>query len=506
MCSMINQKRDSASGIPVYCRFDILEDITKIIPNPKNPNKHPDEQVKLLAKIIQGQGWRQPITVSSRSGFIVKGHGRLMAAQVMQVEKVPVEFQHYENEAEEYADLIADNRLSELSKTDVQLVAEILRDEVFEDFDIELSGFDPLDFLEPTEMVEVEDVPEVAPSVCAKGDLWQLGRHRIVCLDSTDTGSYKKLMGGEIATLLHADPPYGMGKQKDGVENDNLYNEKLDDFQMSWWKAVRPFLSNKASAYIWGQAPQLWRLWYKAGLAESEVFELRNEIVWDKKAVPGMKSDLMTQYPEATERALFFQFGKQFIGNVNSEDFPEEWRPALDYQSQAFEKTGMTKAELKNFLGVDMYAHWFTTSQFQIIAEKHYRKLQEKFPDCFNKPWIELKKSSDPITKKQSLMRSYFDNKHDVMRDVWEFSRVTGEERYGHATPKPIDMMVRIMKTSCPRDEIVLEPFLGSGSTLMGAEVSGRVCYGLELKPEYCDIVIKRWQDYTGEEAKKIND
>ena len=506
---MITKERDTASGVPVYCRFDVLEDITKLIPNPGNPNKHPDEQIKLLAKIIQGQGWRQPITVSSRSGFIVKGHGRLYAAQVMQVEQVPVEFQHYENEAQEHADLIADNRLAELSKTDVGLVGVMLDSDAFEDFDLELTGFDPLQFAEPDETVEVEDAPEVAPSVCAVGDVWQLGPHRIACLDSTKTESYKKLMNGERAQLLHADPPYGMGKQKDGVENDNLYNEKLDAFQMSWWEASRPFVSDKGSAYIWGQAPQLWRLWYKAGLDESEVFEFRNEIVWDKNTVPGMKSDLMTQYAEATERALFFQFGKQFLGNVNSEDFPEEWRSLLDYQSQAFEKTGMTKTELKNFLGVDMHCHWFTTSQFQIIAEKHYLKLQKKFPEHSNRPWRELqqeKRAKNVIGEKQKTMRSYFDNGHDVMNDVWKFSRVIGEERYGHATPKPVAMMQRIMKTSAEPGGLCLEPFLGSGSTLMGAEVSGRVCYGLELKPEYCDVVIKRWQDHTGKKAKKISE
>lgn len=498
---MIESERDKASGISVFCRFDALEDITKLIPNPKNPNKHPDDQVKLLAKIIQAQGWRQPITVSSRSGFIVKGHGRLMAAQVMQIEKVPVEYQHYENEAQEYADLIADNRLAELSKTDLEEVSDLLQDQIFEDFDIELTGFDPLEFNDNEEetQIDVEDAPEVAPSVCSFGDIWQLGSHRIGCLDSTDSNSYKKLMNGNIATLLHADPPYGMGKEKDGVKNDNLYNEELDAFQMSWWRAARPFLSDKASAYIWGQAPQLWRLWYKAGLEDSECFQFRNEIVWDKKNVSGMKSDHLLQYPEASERVLFFQFGKQFVESLNSKDFPEQLQVFLDYQLQELKKSGATRQSLKDLLGVDMFGHWFSTSQFQMIPEKHYLKLQENFSGCFEKPHSELK-------KEWAELRSYFDNGHDVMRDVWEFSRVSGKERYGHATPKPVDMMVRIMKTSCPKGEMVLEPFLGSGSTLMGAEVSGRVCYGLELKPEYCDIVIKRWQDHTGEEAIKVSE
>ena len=101
-----NKPRAIASGINVWCRHDDLCDITTLVPNDKNPNKHPDKQIALLAKIIRHQGWRQPITVSKRSGFIVKGHGRFQAAKVLNVELVPVEYQDYETEAAEMADLI----------------------------------------------------------------------------------------------------------------------------------------------------------------------------------------------------------------------------------------------------------------------------------------------------------------------------------------------------------------------------------------------------------------
>lgn len=100
--------------------------------------------------------------------------------------------------------------------------------------------------------------------------------------------------------------------------------------------------------------------------------------------------------------------------------------------------------------------------------------------------------------------RSYFDNGHDSMRDVWEFSRVQGDDRHGHATPKPVLMMERVMHSSCPPGEIVAEPFLGSGSTLMGAETTGRKCYGMELDPKYCDVIIARWENFTGKKAELI--
>ena len=102
----------------VYCAHSQMVEIEKVVPNPRNPNKHSEKQIALLSKIIAAQGWRAPITVSTRSGFIVRGHGRLLAARKLGLAEVPVDYQAYETEAAEWADLIADNRLSELSETD----------------------------------------------------------------------------------------------------------------------------------------------------------------------------------------------------------------------------------------------------------------------------------------------------------------------------------------------------------------------------------------------------
>ena len=103
-----------------------LEDISKVIENPKNPNKHSDNQINMLSKIIEFQGWRIPIVVSNRSGFIVRGHGRLMSARKLGLEKVPVSFQDYESEAQEYADLVADNRIAELAEMDRSELKDII--------------------------------------------------------------------------------------------------------------------------------------------------------------------------------------------------------------------------------------------------------------------------------------------------------------------------------------------------------------------------------------------
>ena len=106
-----------AGGIPVYCAFDKIVELSDLTPNPKNPNSHPENQVELLAKVIEAQGWRAPVKVSTRSGLIVSGHGRYMAAKVIGC-PVPVDYQDYPSEAEEMADLLADNRIAELAEMD----------------------------------------------------------------------------------------------------------------------------------------------------------------------------------------------------------------------------------------------------------------------------------------------------------------------------------------------------------------------------------------------------
>jgi len=119
-----------------------MVDIVKVVPNPRNPNTHSDKQIELLAKIIDYQGWRAPITVSKRSGFVVRGHGRLLAAEALGLEKVPVDYQDYENEAEEWADLIADNRIAELSELDNEMLKDLIQEIDSGEIDLTLTGYD----------------------------------------------------------------------------------------------------------------------------------------------------------------------------------------------------------------------------------------------------------------------------------------------------------------------------------------------------------------------------
>ncbi len=145
-----------ASGIPVRCAHLALADVATLVPNPRNPNRHPDKQVALLAKVIRHQGWRSPIVVSNRSGFVVKGHGRLEAAKLLQVEQVPIDRQDYVTEADEWADLIADNRLAELSETDESALKALLDEVEKGGVELELTGFAAEDL---AAQISAEEIP-----------------------------------------------------------------------------------------------------------------------------------------------------------------------------------------------------------------------------------------------------------------------------------------------------------------------------------------------------------
>lgn len=129
-------------NIPVHCSFDKMVPIEELVPSPNNPNNHSDRQVKLLADIIHYHGWRAPITVSERSGCIVRGHGRLAAAKYLNLKEVPVDLQNYDSDEAELADLIADNQIAELSTMDNNALKELLEELEQEDFPLALAGFD----------------------------------------------------------------------------------------------------------------------------------------------------------------------------------------------------------------------------------------------------------------------------------------------------------------------------------------------------------------------------
>lgn len=181
-------------------------------------------------------------------------------------------------------------------------------------------------------------------------------------------------------------------------------------------------------------------------------------------------------------------------------------------------KVGLNAKKLTELTGVQMFGHWFSKSQFTIIPENHYKKLQAAFDDrAFTMAYDDLKNLLDLEAdgEHKSLLdavmakRAYFDNTHDKMKSVWEFPRTKWAERAecgGHATPKPLALCARAIKSSTRENETVLDVFGGSGSTLIACEQLKRKCFMVELDPHYCDVIIARWEKLTGQKAVKVED
>ena len=192
----------------------------------------------------------------------------------------------------------------------------------------------------------------------------------------------------------------------------------------------------------------------------------------------------------------------------NKNQFPEEWRELLNYFINERNKMGWKSKDVVEITGKTSATHYFTESQFQVPTKEHYIKLQNASNGkAFKKEFTKLKKESNSILENMKKSRAYFNNTHDNMNNVWNIQRTSTKEREmsgGHATPKPIELCERVIKSSSEKNEIVLDFFLGSGSTLIAAEKLGRKCYGMELDEFYCEVIITRWEHFTGKKAEKI--
>ena len=310
-----------ADGVPVFCAHDAIVDVAKLVPNPKNPNQHPDNQIQLLGRIIRQTGWRQPITVSKRSGFIVKGHGRLSAALLEGIKEAPVDYQNYTNDAEEYADLVADNRIAELAETDNRLLADIFAEIDTGEIPMELTGYteDEVESLVTAlsealhnDLHEPDDIPEPPEpdqTVTQKGDLWILGRHRVVCGSSTNAADMGLLLDGAHPEILLTDPPYCSGGfQESGRSSGSIGTKRYDKdgkeiavtiandtlSTRGYQSLMREVLQNFDGlvAYIFTD----WRMWvYLFDIVETAGLGVKNMLVWNKKS-PGMGMGWRTQH------------------------------------------------------------------------------------------------------------------------------------------------------------------------------------------------------------------
>jgi DNA modification methylase len=486
----------------------VEKNVNEIIPYINNPRVN-DNAVDKVAASIKEFGFKVPCVISS-DNVIVTGHTRIKAAKKLGMETVPCIIADDLTDAQIKAFRLADNKVAEFSEWDFEKLE--IEFEGLADFDLEDFGFEigSEEEEEDTEIIE-DEVPEEVETRCKLGDIYQLGGHRLICGDSTDISVIDRLMDGVKADLVFTDPPYGMKKESEGVLNDNLNYDDLLDFNRQWIPLTFGALKDNGSWYCWGIDEPLMDIYSNIlkPMAKENKISIQNYITWDKGTGFGQMSNLQRSYSIATEKCWFVICGVQGYNN-NSDNYFEGFEPIRSYLDAECEKCGGHKI-WKQMLGNNMGHHYFTKSQWCFPTKEAYEKMQAfgKEYGAFGKEYEEIKKQYEEIKKEWYDTRAYFDNTHDNMNDVWHFNRTSESERKhtgGHATPKPIALCSRAIKSSSREGEIVLDIFGGSGSTLIACEQLNRKCYMCELDEHYCDVIIQRWENLTGKQAMRLSD
>ena len=485
--------------------------VSELVPYEKNPRKISEEAINAVAESIKEFGFKNPILID-KNNVIIAGHTRRLASLKLGLKEVPCVVVDDLTPQQIKALRLADNKTNELASWDFgELDLEL---EGLEDMDMERFGFELPELDEPTEVVE-DEVPEEVETRCKLGDIWKLGNHRLMCGDSTDKASVERLMDGVKADMVFTDPPYGMKKESEGVLNDNLNFDDLLDFNRQWIPLTFGALKDNGSWYCWGIDEPLMDIYSNIlkPMIKDKRITFRNLITWRKGAFgsgggTGVGQAIQRSYFPEDEKCLFVMCGTQGFNN-NQDNYFEEYEPIRKYLESEAQKAQIDARKLKEICGVGMFSHWFTKSQWDLMKEEHYKKIQQYCVDnsinAFGVEFGKIKKQYDEIKKQWYDTRAYFDNTHDMMTNVWDFGRVRGDERTecgGHATPKPIALCGRAIKSSSREGEIVLDVFGGSGSTLIACEQLNRKCYMCELDPHYCDVILQRWEKFTGEKAE----
>lgn len=480
--------------------------VSEVKANPNNPRIIKDDKFKKLVQSIKDFPEMlelRPIVVNN-DGIVLGGNMRLKACKEAGLKEVPVIKASELTEEQQKEFIIKDN--VGFGEWDWEDLANNWDAEELTEWGLDL----PTDSF--VEMEAVEDDFEVSEdgieTDIVLGDLIEIGEHRLLCGDSTDSDQVDRLMDGEKADMAHNDPPYGMKKENEGVLNDNLNFNDLLDFNRDWIAVQFMHIKENGSWYCWGIDEPLMDIYsniIKPYVSQNKA-TFRNLLTWNKGYGQGQTTESYRMFPIADEKCLFVMLGVQGF-NDSAENYYEGWDSIRDYFISEKNKLGWNVSKIIEITGKSSASHYFAKSQWFFPTREHYDSMKkEANGKAFLKEYDEIKKEYDEIKKEFYSTRAYFNNTHDNMNNVWNFERhkKTGIEG-GHATPKPIPLCERAIKSSCPDGGLVLDFFLGSGSTMVASHQLKRKCYGMELDPKYCQVIIDRMKKLDPSLTIKIN-
>ena len=479
--------------------------VSELVPYLNNPRIN-DKAVDKVAASIEEFGFKVPIIVDKQK-VIVAGHTRLRAAKKLGLKEVPVIVAEDLTDEQVKAFRLADNKTAEFSEWNEDLLINELLELQTSEFEMIRFGFDEIEEDAEEDLEVEEDDFDAEPPTEAKsrpGDIYKLGSHRLMCGDSTSREDIELLMDGHKADLCLTDPPYGMKKEGDGVLNDNMNFDDLLEFNKKWIPLSFEALTEVGSWYCFGIDEPLMDIYSEILKPAKKRNELtfRNLLTWDKGSGLGQMSGDFRKYSMADEKILFVMKGVQGF-NTNADNYYEGWEPIRKYLADQKELMGWNDQDITRITGATTVArHCFGRSQWEFPTQENYNKMREAAQKKA------FKREYDALKREYYSTRAFFDNTHDNMNNVWHFSATSQEERKeagGHATPKPLAVCARAIKSSCPEGGAVLDLFGGSGSTLIACEQLMRKCFMMELAPEWVDVIIARWEKLTGQKAELIS-
>ncbi len=369
-----------------------------LIPYAKNSRTHSAEQIAQIAASIREFDFTNPVLIDSEGG-IIAGHGRVHAARKLGMTEVPCIRLSNLTELQKQAYIIADNKLALNAGWDDELLKIEFAELKEQGFDLELTGFTLGEIDElmpdviPEGLTDEDAVPEVQPDPISKlGDVWLLGKHRVMCGDSTSIDAVEMLMDGQMADMVFTDPPYGVDYK--GINNDDRGG--LEELLRGAFGNFLAVAKSGASIYVF-HSDRCADIFHKVF---REFFHFSSMIIWAKNSLTLSQTDYQSQH----EPCLY--------------------------------------------------------------------------------GWMDNGTHSWHSDRKQT--------------SLWRFDK---ERVEGHTTPKPVELVAKAISNSSKGGDAVIDLFGGSGSTLIACEKTGRHARLMELDPKYCDVIVRRWQDFTGKQA-----